>query len=197
MANRTGALVTTLKIYLAGPEVFLPDFGKPVFDAKKAMCDEFGFIGVSPLDGELSLEDLPPFAQGVAIYRGNIAHMDRCDLVVANMTPFRGVSMDVGTAFEMGYMSAKRKPVLGYSHVTSAFHDRSARYYDHGRSDLLEIYSAGTAVERFDMPDNLMMVGAVECSGFRVEQIEVNAGEELTSLAGFRLCLQKLSPHSA
>ncbi len=184
-------------IYLAGPEVFLPDFGRPVFDAKKAMCEEFGFVGVSPLDGELSLQGLPPFAQGIAIYRGNLAHMDRCDAVVANMTPFRGVSMDVGTAFEMGYMAAKGKSVLGYSHVTAPFHHRSTRYYEHGRSDLFEYYSVGTTVECFDMPDNLMMVGAVERSGFLVQQIEVTAGEELTSMAGFRLCLQKLKEREA
>lgn len=39
----------------------------------------FGFLGVSPLDGELNLEGLAPFAQGGAIYRGNLMHMDRCD----------------------------------------------------------------------------------------------------------------------
>ncbi len=193
----TRRVVKRLNIYLAGPEVFLPDFGKPVFEAKKVACEEFGFVGVSPLDGELSLEGLPPFAQGIAIYRGNLAHMNHCDAVVANMTPFRGVSMDVGTAFEMGYMAAKGKLVLGYSHVTSPFHHRSARYYEHGRSDLLEIYSAGTSVERFDMPDNLMMVGAVAHGGYRVQRIEVNVGEELTSLAGFRLCLHELKDRQA
>jgi nucleoside 2-deoxyribosyltransferase len=67
------------RIYLAGSEVFEQEFGKSVFDAKKAMCSEFGFLGVSPLDGELNLEGLAPFAQGVAIYRGNLVHMDRCD----------------------------------------------------------------------------------------------------------------------
>ncbi len=181
------------KIYLAGPEVFLPEFGKPVFDAKKAVCAEFGFEGVSPMDGEPSLEGLSSFAQGVAIYRGNLAHMQRCDAVIANMTPFRSVSMDPGTAFEMGYMAANGKPVLGYTHVTSLFHDRSTRYYGHGRSDLLEIYSTGTSVERFDMADNLMMVGAVDHAGFRVQQIGVPAGEELTSLAGFLMCLHELA----
>ena len=185
--------MSRLKIYLAGPEVFLPEFGKPVFDAKKAMCAEFGFEGVSPMDGDLNLVGMSAFAQGVAIYRGNIEHMRGCDAVIANMTPFRGVSMDAGTAFEMGYMAASGKPVLGYTHATSAFHLRSARYYEHGRSDLLELYSAGTSVERFDMADNLMMVGAVDCAGFCVHQAHVPAGEELTSLPGFRMCLEELS----
>ncbi|MGD9670746.1 MAG: nucleoside 2-deoxyribosyltransferase [Hyphomicrobiaceae bacterium] len=183
------------RIYLAGPEVFLPDFGKPVFDAKKEMCNDFGFIGVSPMDGELSLDGLCPFAQGVAIYRGNLEHMGRCDAIVANMTPFRGVSMDAGTAFEMGYMAARDKPVLGYTHVTTSFEERSTRYYEHECSSAIEAYSAGTTIERFDMPDNLMMVGAVDCTGHPVHKVAVPRGAELTALAGFRLCLQKLLEH--
>lgn len=187
-----GAILSNFKIYLAGPEVFLPEFGKAVFDAKKAMCEAFGFEGISPMDADLSLEGLSAFEQGVAIYRGNLEHMRTSDGVIANMTPFRGVSMDPGTAFEMGFMAASGKPVLGYTHVTSHFHGRSLRYYEHGRSDLLEMYSAGTSVEQFGMPDNLMMVGAVDCVGFKVQQIAVAPGEELTSLAGFRLCLVEL-----
>jgi nucleoside 2-deoxyribosyltransferase len=189
--------VPSCKFYLAGPEVFLPEFGKPVFDAKKAMCAEFGFAGVSPMDGALRLDGLPPFAQGIAIYRGNLAHMNGGDAIIANMTPFRGVGMDAGTAFEMGYMAARGKPVLGYTHVTSRFDERSERYYGHGRPDLLETYSSGTSVERFDMPDNLMMVGAVDGRGFRVAQVGVPEGEELVSLAGFRACLQELVRHLA
>jgi nucleoside 2-deoxyribosyltransferase len=187
-----GTVVPKLTIYLAGPEVFLPGFGKAVFDGKKSMCATFGFEGISPMDGDLSLEGLSAFQQGIAIYQGNLAHMRACDAVIANMTPFRGVSVDPGTAFEMGYMAASGKPVLGYTHVMSQFHHRSLRYYEHGRSDLLETYSAGSSVERFDMTDNLMMVGAVDCAGFKVQQAAVPPGEELTSLAGFRLCLIEL-----
>ena len=185
----------SLKIYLAGPEVFLPEFGRPVFEAKKAACAELGYAGISPMDGEVPLDGLAPFAQGVAIYRANLAHMARADAIIANMTPFRGVSMDAGTAFEMGYMAAAGKPVLGYSHVARPFGERSASYYAHGRPDLLETYSAGTSVERFDMADNLMMVAAAHCAGFGIQVLEVQSGAELTSIAGFRRCLEALTVH--
>lgn len=181
-----------LKVYLAGPEVFLPDFGKPVFDAKKAMCAAFGFEGVSPMDGDLDLEGLAPFQQGIAIYRGNLAHMDGCNAVIANMTPFRGVSMDAGTAFEMGYMAARGKPVLGYTHAVDGYAERCVRYYGQGAGSVLDGYSAGTSIERFDMADNLMMVGAVDVAGFRVRSVSAPDGEELTSLAGFEQCLADL-----
>ncbi len=172
--------------------MFLPEFGKPVFDAKKAACAELGHAGISPMDADVAAEGLTPFAHGVAIYRANVAHMRAADAVIANMTPFRGVSMDAGTAFEMGWMAAAGKPVLGYSHEPTPFADRSQRYYGVRRPDLLETYSAGTIVERFDMPDNLMMVAAAAAAGFRIEVVAVPPGEELTSLAGFRRCLLQL-----
>jgi nucleoside 2-deoxyribosyltransferase len=180
------------KIYLAGPEVFLPEFGRAVFDAKKTLCLSYGFVGVSPMDGELDLTGLSPFAQGVGIYRANLLHMQQCDAIIANMTPFRSVSMDVGSAFEMGYMAASAKPVLGYTHVTSPFEDRAIHYYDPGCRHQLETYSTGTSIERFGMADNLMMVGAVEHFGFSVQQVAVPSGEEMTSLAGFEMCLGAL-----
>ncbi|MBL8565823.1 MAG: nucleoside 2-deoxyribosyltransferase [Hyphomicrobiaceae bacterium] len=181
------------RIYLAGPEVFLPDFGADVFAAKKAACRAAGFEGVSPMDGDLDLAGLAPFAQGIAIYRGNLAHMAGCDAVIANMTPFRGVSMDAGTAFEMGYMAASGKPVLGYTHVATPFAERCEHFYAGGGADACESYSASTAIERFDMADNLMMVGAVDLAGFRVRHVTVAAGEELSSLAGFECCLADLA----
>jgi hypothetical protein len=65
------------------------------------------------------------------------------------------------------------------------------------RPGVLETYSAWTAVERFDMADNLMMVGAVAEAGFRVDAAAVPPGEEMTSLAGFHRCLLQLSGRGA
>lgn len=144
------------------------------------------------MDAEAAGEGLAPFAHGLAVYRANVGHMRAADAVIANMTPFRGVSMDAGTAFEMGWMAAAGKLVLGYSHDPIPFADRSQRYYDVRRPDLLETYSTGTMVERFDMPDNLMMVAAAAAAGFRIAVVAVPPGEELTSLAGFRQCLLQL-----
>ena len=88
-----------IQLYLAGPDVFLPN-PLEVARLKQAICQNYGFTGLFPFDVSLDLADLLPVEQGLAIYRSNIALMNRCDLIVANMTPFRGPSMDVGTAFE-------------------------------------------------------------------------------------------------
>lgn len=182
-----------MKIYLAGPDVFLPHFGKPIFDQKKALCARYGHEGLSPMDGETSLAHLTAYEQGLAIYRGNVAHMRACDAVIANMTPFRGVSMDSGTCFEMGFMAALGKPVLGYTHRSEPFAERSQRYYERRLHEGLDPYSAGTSIERFDLADNLMMAGAVEASGFNVIVAPVAPGTELTSTTGFEFCLQQLN----
>jgi nucleoside 2-deoxyribosyltransferase len=37
-----------------------------------------------------------------------------------NCSPFRGVSLDAGTAYEIGYACALGKPVFGYSNVLAS-----------------------------------------------------------------------------
>ena len=112
-----------MKIYLAGPDVFLPDPLK-IAEAKKKICTKYGFIGIFPLDNVLDLSNLSPFESGVRIYQNNTKLMDNCDLIVANMTPFRGPSMDVGTAFELGYMAAQGKPIFAYTNDDRLYSDR-------------------------------------------------------------------------
>lgn len=142
-------------IYLAGPDVFWPN-ATELGHAKKQRCLEFGFQGHFPLDTELDITAMEPFAAGMAIYRANIELMDQCDLIIANMTPFRGPSMDVGTAFEMGYMTAQNKPVWGYSLDGRIYSDRV-------EGDTVD--ADGFTIESFAMADNLMMIGATESQG--------------------------------
>lgn len=156
-----------MNIYLAGPDVFLPE---PIAaaQAKQAICTRYGFTGLFPLDNELDFSGLSPFAIAMAIYRSNIDLMDRCDLVVANMTPFRGVSMDVGTAFEMGYMAGKGKPVFGYSNDGRMYVDRVPEQAPGLDQD-------GQAIESFTLHDNLMLEGAIYSSNgiFHCEAQEI------------------------
>ena len=89
-------------IYLAGPEVFLPD-ALAVGTRKKALCEKYGFIGLFPFDNEI--KSAPPGARTDAlIYHANLAMMRAADIGIFNLTPFRGVSADTGTVFELGLM---------------------------------------------------------------------------------------------
>ncbi len=163
-------------VYLAGPEVFLPE---PVAagDAKKAIIARlqkdndwpFKLLGLYPLDNEIA-NFAHDFDTGMRIYHANIELMDQADFVAANMVRFRGPSMDVGTAFEMGYMRGLNKPVFAYydaapfygsSENPGLYKDRVAEHYP------LSKETAGTdvhgqSIEDFGMADNLMMIGALE-----------------------------------
>ncbi|MCP4613578.1 MAG: nucleoside 2-deoxyribosyltransferase, partial [Planctomycetes bacterium] len=103
-----------MRAYLAGPDVFFPNAAK-IGEAKKQICAQFGFEGVFPLETDFSrIPELDsPEEQGHKSFDLIVELMDSCDLVIANLIPFRGPSMDVGTAIEMGYMHGCGKPVFG------------------------------------------------------------------------------------
>ncbi len=143
------------RVYLAGPDVFRTDT-VAVGESKKAVCARLGFEGVFPMD---AVPGAQPRDEGdpKSIYDACVAHMDRCDALVADVTPFRGPSMDVGTAFEMGYVAARGLPVFGYSEVLGAYHDRvspgPATTEDSRLCD-----ADGLLIEPFGLQDNLMVV---------------------------------------
>lgn len=185
------------RIYLAGPDVFLQN-AQGIASEKRAICETFGFVGVSPLDSECDLAGLDKREAGLLISRANEELMRGCDLLVANMTPFRGPGMDGGTAFEMGYMRALGRPVLGYTNVAGTLHERTVRFFPDATRGLAD----GSTVDGFEMriedhgfPDNLMMVGAIEASGGHVIQRVLGPAELFTDLAGFRECVRWAADH--
>jgi nucleoside 2-deoxyribosyltransferase len=175
------------RIYLAGPEVFLPDpIGAGA--SKQALCAAHGFEGVYPLDAGLDLSGLSKTEAARRISLTNEALMRSCDLLIANCTPFRGVSMDVGTAFEVGYMRALGRPVLGYTNTPLDLRERSAL----GRAAIdlpFDSDADGVEIEDFGLAENLMIEIAIMESGGRLTRSAVPAGAEMTDLAAFEVCL--------
>lgn len=175
------------RIYLAGPEVFLPDPNR-AGARKQALCAAHGFEGVYPLDAGLDLSGLPKAEAARRISLANEALMRSCDLAIANCTPFRGVSMDVGTAFEVGYMRALGRPVLGYTNTPLDLSERSAM----GRAAIdlpFDSDAEGVEIEDFGLAENLMIeIAIIESSGALVRRA-VQPGAEMTDLAGFEACL--------
>lgn len=139
--------MVTPKIYLAGPEVF---FANPASEASKLkeICTENSLEGWFPTDADYPPEDQSPL-MAERLYLGNVGLLDKCDAVIANMSPFRGVSMDVGTAFEIGYAIAQGKPVFGWSNE----HDVS--YHNRAKQQRID---DGMTVENYAITDNLMVV---------------------------------------
>ena len=93
------------RVYLAGPEVFFPaEEHQAIVAEKKRLLQEYGFEGVDPLDTGLAFsDDEAKPERGHRIYQANRELMDSCDAIIANLTPFRGISADPGTVYEVGY----------------------------------------------------------------------------------------------
>lgn len=148
-----------MRIYLAGPEVFLPN-PLAAGAAKKAICAKHGMVGVFPLDAPAPMPSGPPDWR--RIHAANESHIQSCDVLVANLTPFRGLAADPGTVFELGYMRGLGRPVFGYTHVPHDYRSRvsSARHDGTSWRD-----AEGLEIEDFGLAENLMLEGAIAASG--------------------------------
>ncbi|RKD52667.1 nucleoside 2-deoxyribosyltransferase [Rhizobium sp. WW_1] len=116
-----------MRAYLAGPEVFLPN-AREILDRKIALARHYGFTPVSP--GDLAVPETETRGQrGLAISAINEKLMTSADLIIANLTPFRGVAADVGTAFELGFMCARGCPAFAFSNCTDNHFERVSKLY--------------------------------------------------------------------
>ncbi len=187
-------MTSGLRIYLAGPDVFLPD-AEQCAARKQAICARHGLTGVAPLD---DLPDQPaawaalPEWQRIAMR--NERHMHAADALIANLTPFRGPSADVGTAYELGYMRALGRPVFGYSTTAVPFTQRS-RDFSESRGGVVAGAGGiwhdadGMLIEQFGLTDNLMLEAAIVGSGGRLIIEEIAPEARWTDLSVFERCV--------
>ncbi len=142
-------------------------------EEKKRLCAEHGFEGVYPLDNEIAdAASLSPEALARAISHGNERLMRSCDLIIANCTPFRSVSMDAGTAFEIGFMRALGRPVLGYSNVAEDYARARAQLSARCAGRMVRRNAVGADIEDFGLAENLMIAIAVLGCGRRVRDAD-------------------------
>ncbi len=169
----------TATAYLAGPDVFLPDAVAHAA-AKVEICRRSGLRGLPPLneDAAMAAPELEPWQ---AIYRKDLAMMESSDLIIANLTPFAGASADAGTLIEVGWFLGKGKPIFGYSNTPESFESRMRRQLgaDH----------AGLGIEGFHLPDNLMIIGAVQSGGYPVFVPTDGRARGLDALDVFETCV--------
>ena len=177
-------LVTRPRAYLAGPDVFL-EHVTAIAACKKRLCAAHGMEGVFPLDEAIVERRRSPASIARAIGAANEALIRECDLVIANCSPFRGVSMDAGTAYEIGFARALGKPVFGYTNVVADYRHRAERYRRLG--DPLNADAANSAIEDFGLAENLMIATATVARD--LVRITVKPGRELVDQRGFVRCL--------
>ena len=164
-----------MRAYLAGPDVFLPDADAHAA-RKRAICAAHGLVGLAPLNENL--------ADWRAIFAKDVAMMVDADIVIANLTPFRGPSADAGTLVELGWFFGRGKPIFAYSNAPLDFAERS-------RAQAARVPDPipGIAVEGFGLPDNLMIPGAVEASGHGIVLPPPGAWPAFDDLETFARCV--------
>jgi nucleoside 2-deoxyribosyltransferase len=174
------------KIYLAGPDVFLPD-AIAIGRRKVEICKVHGLVGLCPLDNKV---DLAAPDASLQIYKGNEAMMDGCDAIIANLTPFRGPGADPGTAYELGAMAARGKVCLGYSNDPAIYADRIRRFTQVTAHDGHLIDADGLTVEDFGLNDNLMMIHALDLYGCPLVTPRQKPDDVWHDLTAFEMCVR-------
>jgi len=179
-------------IYLAGPEVFLPE-AREIGLRKKGLCEEFGFIGLYPLDpdhAETSGETLDQ-----RIFVANLTLMREADAGLFNLSPLRGVNADPGTAFELGFFAALGKPVFAYTNAAKPLFDRvAAAHGAHAAPEGDYCDANGLLIENFGNTENLMLDGALKAQGRRIVRPD-GPLPGLSDLTGFTACLRQARLH--
>ena len=127
----------SLKVYLAGPEVFLPN-AREQLDRKIALTRAAGLIPVSP--GDFVIPPQPTKRQlGHAISEIDERMMNEAGAIIANLTPYHGIGADTGTCYELGYMCAQGK--IAYVHfrnVVGKAPNYTESFVDDGDVDMIQ-----------------------------------------------------------
>jgi nucleoside 2-deoxyribosyltransferase len=174
-----------MKIYLAGPDVFLPD-AVEIGRRKVELCTRHGLTGLYPLD---NATDLAAKGASLQIFRGNEAMMQSADAIIANLTPFRGPGADAGTVYELGYTAGHGKLCLGYSNDPSVYADRVRQFTDVNPRDGILTDAQGLVVEDFGLSDNLMMIHALDLHGCTLVTPRERPADIWHDLTAFEACL--------
>ena len=176
-----------MKIYLAGPDVFLPD-AVGIGRRKVELCARHGLTGLYPLDNAVD-----PAAKDASlqIFRGNEAMMIEADAMIANLTPFRGPGADPGTVYELGYMAGRAKLCLGYSNDPTSYASRVAEFTDVMTSrDGGLVDALGHTIEDFGLTDNLMMIHALDLHGCALVTPRQPPADIWHDLTAFETCVR-------
>jgi nucleoside 2-deoxyribosyltransferase len=145
-----------VKAYLAGPDVFLPDARAHAL-RKVDICARHNIIARPPLNEDV--ENIAALSEAEAwrtIFRKDLAMMEECDIIIANLTPYSGPSADAGTLIEVGWFLGRGRPIFGYSNSAASFAARRRRHIE----AVPDVFP-GMTVEGFGLPDNLMIAGAI------------------------------------
>jgi nucleoside 2-deoxyribosyltransferase len=153
-------LARRLSVYLAGPAVFRGDADAHGASLKRH-CLAKELEPLWPLDNEPKSSSAADLAR--EIRQLNCAMIDRAAAVIADISPFRGPNMDPGTAFEIGYAIALKKPVFAYTDTPGqTLLDRTRAAFELRQVGSKHFDADDMEVEDFGLHENLMIATVAE-----------------------------------
>ena len=172
-----------IKIYLAGPDVFRANAIEHL-NTLKEICKKYGFVGLAPLDNVIELPEEDKFTpiHSKLIFKANVDLIRECDVIIANVLPFRGACADDGTAWELGCGYALGKKLYGYSEFSNlSLKAITNIMFDINRQEEF------TEVENFGNTVNLMLADSIKELGGSIyktfEECIVDLYNEMQSAA--------------
>lgn len=174
-------ITTVPKIYMAGPDVFFEN-APQIIKLKREIASKYGIEPLFPLDNVIkdifARKNLSSEEKGLIISRANEKLIDAADGTIANITPWHGPSLDVGTSFEIGYTRAQNKPIVCYTNSPQNFSTRVRNWLAEkniktkiNEFGLERDEKFGNLIEDFgDVSDNIMIDGACILSGTHIER---------------------------
>lgn len=144
-----------MKIYIAGPDVFFQNFSEH-FDEIREKCSERGHTALIPIDNVCESSE--------EIFEANVKMIQSCDVVIANLMPFRGKEPDSGTVWECGYAHGLGIPVIGYTTIKDWEDHISDGGTNFDWKDELEasVCKEGYIIEDFGLRQNLMIAHSID-----------------------------------
>jgi len=124
-----------------------------------------------------------------AIYERDVAMMEKSDNHHCQPHAVRRRIADAGTLIEVGWFLGKGKPIFGYSNTPENFESRMRRQLGARHADL--------GIEGFHLPDNLMIVGAVQSGGYPVFVPTDGKARGLDALDVFETCVEAAAQYFA
>lgn len=140
--NVAAAASRRRRAYLAGPDILRNDADLRR-DALKALCERYMLEGLWPD------ENNPEGMRPSFVFALRTEQIRRADIVIANISPFRGPGLEGGTAWEIGFAVALRKPVYAYTDDPRPYGERVQ-----GMAD-------GMAMDSFGLIESLMVACSI------------------------------------
>lgn len=153
--------MSKLKVYTAGPHVFWPKSKQEDFySVVEELSTRYNFEALVPKDGDVTLPDGEEgnvAKLAMLIYHKNIEDIKQADVIIADITSFRGPSADSGTTYEVGYARALNKPVLMWTDDWQTAKGVKVPLDYSTKVHLMGYEDDGNYIEQFGLADNLMI----------------------------------------